>query len=128
MDKGSVISITSDQTLMKAFTTILTHNITGLAVVDLKGQLVNNISASDLKGISVNSFYKLESQIFEAFMYNPNKLPPVTCLPSSTVGEVLSSITKTGVHRIFVVNAENQPVNVVTLTDLLKLFARPYEC
>jgi len=125
---GNVITIGNDQTLMKAFTTILVHNITGLAVVDLRGRLVNNISASDLKGISLNSFYKLEAAIHEAFLYRPSKLPPVSCGPNAKLGDAMSMMEKTGVHRIFVVDDENRPISVVTLTDVLKLFAKPYEC
>jgi len=128
LHEGKVISISNEQTLMKAFSKILTNNITGLAVVDSHGQLVNNISASDLKGITMTSFYKLEIPIHEALLYNPNKLEPVTCNKHNTLGEIMGIIEKTGVHRIFVVDEDNKPVNVITLTDILKLFAHPYEC
>jgi hypothetical protein len=85
---GNVISISNEATLMKAFSRIVTHNISGLAVINshvtfflvisqsFQGKLVNNISASDLKGISVHSLYKMEIPIHEAFLYQGTK---VTC-------------------------------------------------
>jgi len=128
MDVGPVVSVTYDQTLMKAFTMLLINDITGLAVLDLKGRLVNNISASDLKGITTTSFYRLEMQMHEVFLFKGDKLPPVTCTAGNTVAEVISIIENTGVHRIFVVDEENRPTNVITLTDILRLFAQPLEC
>eukprot|EP01118_Nematostelium_gracile_P001442 TRINITY_DN1147_c0_g1_i1.p1 TRINITY_DN1147_c0_g1~~TRINITY_DN1147_c0_g1_i1.p1 ORF type:complete len:337 (+),score=83.74 TRINITY_DN1147_c0_g1_i1:105-1013(+) len=128
MDKGPVVTITNDQSLMKAFTQLMIHNISGLAVVDLNGQLVNNLSASDLKGITTSTFYKLEGPIHEVFMSNPNKLPPVTCSPRDSIGDVIRIVVKTGVHRVFVVDEQYKPVNVITLTDIIRLFAQPYQC
>jgi CBS domain-containing protein len=125
MSDGNVISVRVDMTVMKAFSKILCNNITGLAVVDLNGRLVNNISASDLKGVSLASFYKLEIPIHEAFLYSTSKLPPVTCDPKHTLGEVIEIIERTGVHRVFVVDSENRPINVITLTDIIKRFANP---
>jgi len=128
LDHGSVISISNDHTLMKAFTKIVTNNISALAVVNMKGKLVNCISASDLKGITLTSFFKLEIPIHEAFLYNPQKLPPVTCGRSTTLGELLKIAERTGVHRVFVVDDENRPTNVITLTNILQIFGQPKEC
>jgi len=125
MGSGKVISIRNDCTLMKAFSKIITNNITGLAVVNQNGKIVNNISASDLKGITLTSFYKLEIQIHEVFLYHPSKLPPVTSTGNTTLLEVLEMIEQTGVHRVFEVDEENKPIAIITLTDILRCFAHP---
>jgi len=128
LDRGNVISISHEEPLIKAFSTILAHNITGLAVVSAQtGELLNNLSASDLKGITQTSFFKLESPIHQVFSYLPKeKLRPVTSPPNSTLGELMNLFEKTGVHRIFVVDPQNKPINVVTLTDVLNVFVTPF--
>lgn len=123
MDNGPVISVTNDVTLMKAFSMIVKHNVSGIAVLDLKGTLINNLSASDLKGITETTFFKLEAPIHQVLMGNPDKLPPVTCSPHSTLAQALGKMEKTGVHRIFVVDDSGHPLNVITVTSILQLFA-----
>jgi CBS domain-containing protein len=124
LDRGEVITVTNDVPLLKAFTTILSNKITGLAVVDMvTGELVNNLSVSDLKGLSQLSFYKLEVPIHQIFMYDEGRrLPPVTCSVNTSVGEILKLLVQTKVHRVYVVDVKGKPLNVITLTDILGLF------
>jgi len=117
---SDVISVLNSDTLMKAFLTILSFNITGVAIVDQNGALVSNISASDLKGVTEATFYKLEAPIHQILLNHATKLPPVSCKPDATLGTLLSLFAKTGVHRVFVTNDQNQPTAVITLTTLLK--------
>jgi len=125
LDKREVVSVQNNEPLMKAFTTLLTHKISGVAVVDMQsGELVNNISASDLKGITQSGFFKLEMPIHQIFLYS-EKLAPVTCSSATTFDKVLDTFAVSGVHRIFVLDAHRKPTGVITLTDVLKLFTPP---
>jgi predicted transcriptional regulator len=128
LDKGNVISITNDETLIKAFIHIVTHKISAIAVVDFQtGQLLNNLSASDLKGITQETFWRLEQPIHQILLHlGPNKLPPVVCTVNTKMGEVIELFCKHGVHRIYVLNPERKPINVITLTDVLNVFATPF--
>lgn len=125
LDKREVVSVKNDATLMEAFNTILANGVSGIAVVDFStGALLNNLSASDLKGLTEQSFFRLEVQLHQLFANSPKK-PPVTCFSQDKLQDVLTQIEKTGVHRVFVVDKENKPMSVITLTDILRLFARP---
>jgi len=127
LDKGNVITITNNEPLIKAFTTILSHKISGLAVIDFQtGQILNNLSASDLKGLTQGSFFKLEVPIHQIFLYSGGKLPAVTCSPNSNLGEVIDLFEKTGVHRVYVVDGLMKPLNVISLTDVLNVFTTPF--
>ncbi len=54
--------------------------------MDIKsGELINNISASDLKGITQQTFFKLETPIHQLFLNQSNKLPPVTVTKEATL-------------------------------------------
>lgn len=99
---------------------IFLSNISGLAIIDLKGELVNNLSASDLKGITETNFFRLEMPIHQILASNPEKLPPVTIKKYQSLGFLLSLFETKGVHRIFVVDDKNQPTNVISLTSLLQ--------
>jgi len=121
--EGPVISIPQEAPLMRAFTHILTSKVSGIAVINERGQLVNNLSVSDLKGITETTFFKLEAPIHQVFSYATSKLPVVRLRPWSTFGDLLDVLATTGVHRAYVVDDNDKPVNVVTLTTILQRFA-----
>jgi len=126
LSRGILVTITNQETLIKAFNTMLTHKISGLAIVDMtSGKLVNNLSASDLKGVTQESFWKLEIPIHQMLANMGTKLPPVAVPENASLGEVMDLFLKTGVHRVFVVDHEYKPVNVISLTDVLNIFVTP---
>jgi len=126
LDKRSVVTVKNDALIIDAFNTILSNDITGLAVVDMtSGRFVNNLSASDLKGVTELNFFKLEAQIHQIFMSNYEKKPPVFCYPNTTLSELISLVERTGVHRVYVLDEHNRPIGVVTLTDIMRAFSRP---
>jgi len=124
--RGNVVAISNTETLIKAFNTMLTHKISGLAITDVtSGKLVNNLSASDLKGVTQESFWKLEIPIHQMLANMGTKLPPIALPESAALGEAMDLFQKTGVHRIFVVDHDFKPVNVISLTDVLNIFVTP---
>eukprot|EP01114_Cavostelium_apophysatum_P017569 TRINITY_DN5256_c0_g1_i1.p1 TRINITY_DN5256_c0_g1~~TRINITY_DN5256_c0_g1_i1.p1 ORF type:complete len:309 (+),score=47.55 TRINITY_DN5256_c0_g1_i1:135-1061(+) len=129
LNRGNVISITNEETLIKAFMHIVTHKISAVAVVDFQtGELINNLSASDLKGITEETFWRLESPIHHVLLHmGPQKLPAVTCTPNTNLGELLDKFAQYGVHRIYVVSPDHKPINVITLTDVLNVFVTPFQ-
>jgi len=118
-----IVTITEEATLIQVFLSILKNGISGLAVVDNKGRLVNNISASDLKGVTKMNFFKLEGQIQQLLWANTSKKPPVSCKRTDTWEQIISKFVNTGVHRIYVVDDEGKPVTSISLTDLMHLFS-----
>jgi len=125
LDTGIAYSVRNDATLIEAFNAIIANNVTGIAIVNFSnGEIINNLSASDLKGITEASFFRLEAQLHTIFAGSP-KMPPVTCTSNTKLQDVLSMIEKTGVHRVYVVDEQNRPKSVITLTDILTLFSRP---
>jgi len=124
MNQGPVLSISKGDKLIDALNQLTETKFTGLAVVDDNGKLYNNISASDLKGITKDNFFKLDSTI-EQFVSEQKKLPPVTCSKDATIGSVIQQLADYRVHRTFVVDSDNKPTNVITHTSVMKLLAHP---
>lgn len=50
---------------------------------------------------------------------------PVVVTQDSTLRDVLNILTKTRVHRLYVVDNHKRPLGIVTLTDLMETFADP---
>jgi len=123
LDVGPVLAISKGKPLIEAFSHIVENKFHGLAIIDEKGQIVNNISASDAKGLTKENFWNLNLPI-EKVLDLQNKLPPVTCKPDITLGQLLQKLADYKVHRIFVVNEQNQPTNVITLTTLMRQFSQ----
>ena len=48
-----------------------------------------------------------------------SRLPSVTCRSSATLEQVVAMLAATKLHRIFVVDADERPVNVVSLRDVI---------
>lgn len=51
--------------------------------------------------------------------------PAITCSALVTVGEVLSKLATSRIHRVYVVDPQNKPVRVITLSDVLALMVTP---
>jgi CBS domain-containing protein len=127
LKEGPVLSVSKGLPLVEAFSNILETKFTGLAITDSDGRLFNNISASDLKGLTKETFGVLEKPI-EKFIEEKKKLPPVTCTPDKTLGEVIKQLSDCRIHRIFVIDSQNRPTNVITHTTIMKLFSDNSEC
>jgi len=131
-----VETVSGDQTLAEAFKTIWESEVTGVGVVDDDGKLIGNISASDLKNCGrtsnelIQELYQpineylgfVESE--DASTRNPSfsKHPLVVSKLSDTTASIFSSIINKRVHRVYIVDDADCPVNVVAPCDLLALF------
>jgi CBS domain-containing protein len=125
---GKVVSIGIEKTAIDGYNLMATERVSGLAVVDGEGKLVACLSASDLKGsMDMNLFHDLYLPIG---MYLDKGTPefdrrqshlPVTCTLSSSIYEVLHKLATNHIHRIFLVDADNRPIGVISLCDIISM-------
>jgi CBS domain-containing protein len=129
-----VCTISDDCNTIEAFKLIYTENITGVGVVDkTSGKLVGNISTKDLKGIDLDG--KWWSRLFtpaneflkamqEQFPHSKRPHGLIYALPNETLESVLKKISTNKIHRIYIVNNEEEkkPIGVAALKDILKQF------
>ena len=52
-------------------------------------------------------------------------LPVKTLPPSASFAQLLDLLVQTHLHRVYVVDADNKPLSIITLTDLLRLVSKP---
>jgi len=134
------LMIDSKDLLINAFHRINTDKVSGIAVVDDKGVLVGNISASDLKEAKFLNPKDLIVELthpIEDFM-NPTKpgllawffggkknnrpFEPIVVTQENTLSEVIEKCVTNKVHRVYVVDKEQKPLHVISLGDIIGQF------
>jgi len=94
----------------------------GAAVVDQSGQLIANLSASDLKGITRRNCMVLDSTL-ENFLMKDRKrgwwVKPVTVDTGDTLLQTVLQFVCSRVHRMYLVDDDNKPIGEINHTDVL---------
>ncbi len=88
-------------------------------------KLIANLSASDLRQLPLSEDFAdlilLPVDEFLAKLYG--KVPvPISVKPEDSIRKATEMILEKRIHRVWVVNDQDEPIGVVTITDLLKSF------
>jgi len=125
-----IVSVRENTIMTEVLSTMVKLNITGIAVVDQMDKLVANISVSDLKHLVLSDNWdKLFISAGEFIQEIPHH-PLVTCSPKNSLAEVIDTLAKEKVSRVYVTNSANEPKAVITRTDVMAaivLIAYPSE-
>jgi len=122
-DSSDLITANDTDSVIKALSNIVVNQVTGLAIIDSSGKLVGNLSASDLKGLTIENFHTLSKPLRDRF---PSK-EPVTIKRGSSLGDAIARLVENKIHRVYVVDDNNKPVNVISLTSVMKAVSTPSE-
>jgi CBS-domain-containing membrane protein len=132
----NVLSVNLNDKAIDAFKLMLQHDVSGIAVVDDKGKLVDNISNRDLKAIrpDIKAMWRLWTTIADLkahvraeFSTHPISLVPVTVTEDDLVTTVIEKMALQHVHRVFVVDAAKKPLRVISETDILRAIHRGFD-
>lgn len=142
----TVVCVPAELSTVKSFACMLANQVSSVGVVSHErgGALVASLSASDLRGLLPQDFSALSLPVLEflnskasAAGYHNCKhahandwglkgaealkgVSIATCSPSSTFEEVIGQLSEGRLHRMYVVDANERPLGIVTLTDILK--------
>jgi len=129
----SVVCITKDQEAIEGFKLMVDKGITGVAIVDsiLNKKLIGTISTKDLKGIDADGkwlsrlFLSAETYLEEmknSFPQSSRPDGPIFALPTDTLESVVLKLVQNKIHRVFIVNNDQDrvPVGVITMKDVLR--------
>jgi len=108
--------------------------ISGIAVVNTKGQIIGNISASDLKRMDVKRPLQMCFDVYQSIRVFMNlsdekdkpsnrKLPtfePIIVKPDDTLSQVVDIVVSKEVHRVYVVDEDQKPVGEISLCDIMQ--------
>jgi len=117
-----LVKIKESDTLKDAFIKMKEERISGIAVVDERGKLVGNISASDIKviGIDAQLIKKIFRPISEVIGGLQGKLNPITVSTNTSLGQIFHIFTREKIHRMYL-EEDHDVVGVINLSDILSL-------
>lgn len=124
-----VFSVDITQPTIDAFRLLRRTNNYAVPVVNktLKNAIVSNISSKDARGTcstpaKLHLLYAPISQFLASQTEDSVDIvaPSITVKPTDTVKTVINKLVKNCIHRVYVLDANNAPQAVITLTDVLK--------
>lgn len=118
--KTQIVAARRTQTAGSAFVSMVSHKVSGLAVVDEKNKLVGNISATDLRSIGYDG--KLFLKLFLSVGEFTGNRPAFFVTADHTVEDVVQLFAEKRVHRLYVCQGDREIIGVISLMDLLKVF------
>ncbi|KAL6067955.1 CBS domain containing protein [Balamuthia mandrillaris] len=117
------ILVRVDSPFIDALEILYMNRVSGICLVDQESRVSGNLSASDLRSITPDSFkFFLGSTLQFLVKGTKSKLgAPVSCQRNTALKDALALLVENHVHRIFVVDRNDHTQGVVTLSDLLPL-------
>ena len=122
-----VFFVSSQLSALRTLVELDEHNLSAAGVVNDSGELVANISVSDLRDVQVEKAGILALPVLEFLAAQAGcRRPraPVTVQPSDSLRSVLERMVADDVHHVYVVTAEavRRPTAIITPADILYLF------
>lgn len=116
-----ITSVNLHDSVLAAINLINEKGYSGIGVINDKGVLSGNFSASDCVGIyreELPSFLLSVAEFLEK--HSPNSMKPICCKSDITFQGVLKEMVKSNVHHIYVIDGDHKPISIVSATDIMK--------
>ncbi|TPX63411.1 hypothetical protein CcCBS67573_g08687 [Chytriomyces confervae] len=135
VNENGVVVVGSHVTALQAFRVMYVHRVSALAIVSRRGEIVANLSASDLRGIT-GDMESLQSFLLPVFEFLETrsgkrgfgslKADQLKCVDREhAFGQAVKTVLEEGIHRVWVQDSAEIPVGVLTVGDMLSLFVPP---
>eukprot|EP00824_Muranothrix_gubernata_P001978 TRINITY_DN1231_c0_g3_i1.p1 TRINITY_DN1231_c0_g3~~TRINITY_DN1231_c0_g3_i1.p1 ORF type:complete len:322 (-),score=59.93 TRINITY_DN1231_c0_g3_i1:516-1415(-) len=121
-----VLTVHYEAPTTEAFKLMAQSRVSAVAVVNDTGMLVGNVSAHDVETLhhDFSRLYLSVAQFVSKTRREREHVPDEvvsTCRPHSTVREVVETMLRTGVHRVYMTDEQAQPLCVISVSDILGL-------
>jgi len=112
----------SEQSAISAFKLLAANLVSAVPIVDKQGVITGTLSVSDLKFLQED----LSPLLLSASQYKSSQEthPNIVCTPDSTLGSVIAMLANTNVHRVWVVDAQNKPTSVISITNVCEFLSQ----
>jgi len=129
MDRCNVTCVGDQTKAIDAFKKMSKQHLTGIGVVNAEGKLIANVSASDLRGLSVSELPLLEMPVIDFLKLHQahltNRFKPLKAISlhaHNTLTDLIKTFVESSIHRVYVIDENEKPNAIITLTDVIKLF------
>jgi len=122
----NVYTINHKEKAIEAFKLIYSQKVSGIGVVNDSGELIGNISASDLQLVGydtsqISRLFLPTEEFLRLIPQRPHHVQGVHCLGiDATFKDVILKFAQTRTHRIYLVDSKKKPIGVISLVDALE--------
>jgi CBS domain-containing protein len=116
-----VVTVPADVSAFEAFSKMAAEGVNCLAAVDADGTLVAHVGASDVRGITSTCVNRFFDPLVE-FVGGADRMPVVSFDSKANYKNVVLEFASKRIHHGWIVDEQNRPVGVITLSDLLSIF------
>jgi len=133
-DKKNLVSVPQERSVLEAFKLLHEKHLTSIAVLDVRGNIVANLSMTDIKYLlKLDMLDLLHSSCKQAIQQirlekdreNEYKsvIPVFTVTKDSSLKRAIGKLLATKAHRLWVTAdaVDHRPIGVLSLSDVLHL-------
>jgi len=123
--RSRIISIGINDLLIDAFKKMDANDVSGMPVVDSDGNLIGNISVTDLKYLDFRDKLKAIKDLFSPIGEFFTKLPRMRIIAvrkDESLLDAMEGAIKHKVHRVYVLNEDDKLYSVISLSDIIAQF------
>jgi len=112
---------------IEAFKVMNGTDVSGLAVIDDDGRIVDNISLRDLKAMAPDAglFWRLFGttktflEKLQAERLGGRPYSVQVCSTDDTLGDIIKRLVDQKIHRIYITDSDQKPIGLLSLKDIL---------
>jgi CBS domain-containing protein len=119
------VVVSVDCSLTEAAELLDFYGITGLPVVDRKGQLAGVVSQTDI--VRAEADYELRPRWERLLVSDVMTRPALTVKRETTVERAVRLMSEQRVHRLVVTDGDDNAVGIITMSDLVRALAEDCE-
>jgi len=123
-----VVTIDQLESLMSAFTRLYQKRLSAVAVIDKDGRIVGNLSATDIRLLSVPHDFVILSNHVKDLLQSNKRIQDITrvitCNGKDTIGDMITRMSDEQIHRLYFVDEQNRPQGLISLTDIMAYFVQ----
>ncbi|KAG0170996.1 cell separation during budding [Apophysomyces sp. BC1034] len=131
LEKTGVIGVGAESSVLDALSQMSHHGISSVAVIGNGGVVLGNISMTDhvMKSYRHQLLWNTCFQFVgvvrtqQGIIDGQDRLPVFDVRPDTTLGFTIAKLLATKAHRIWVTDERERAISVVSLTDVVRIFA-----
>jgi len=118
---GKIHTIQPSTPVIAALCLFVENRVSALPIVNENGEVIDIYAKFDAINLAATrSYHNLDVTVQDALSHREGRPEGVTtCFLSNTVEEITKKLVKAEVHRLVVINADKQPIGILSLSDLL---------
>jgi len=124
-DADEIAILPQDQTTIQSFQELAARQMSAAPIVGKDGVMLGTLSISDLKSLrreSVSSLLLPSSQYKDPTQGGIK--PDVVCTLTDTLGDVITKLASSNVHRVWVLDDGRRPISCVSITNICFLLSQ----